>query len=64
MQLINTFLKDYALLEDKEEANELIRKTAHYVLQNEVLYERWFSSPLFWYAGGKETNYVLREVHE
>lgn len=31
MQPIITFLKDHILLEDKEEANELRRKAAHYI---------------------------------
>lgn len=64
MQPIIVFLKDHTILENKEEANKLRRKVAHYVLQDEVLYKKWFSSPLFWCIGGEEASYVLRKVDE
>lgn len=59
-QPIIVFLKDHTILENKEEANKLRRKVA----QDEVLYKKWFSSPLFWCTGGEEASYVLRMVDE
>lgn len=51
-------------MEDKEEAHKLKRRATHYLLQDDVLYKRDFSSSLLRCTGGKEANYVLLEIHE
>lgn len=52
------------LLEDKKEAHKFRRRAAHYMIQDEVLYKRSFSSPLLRCIGGEETYYFLREIYK
>ncbi|XP_022848739.1 uncharacterized protein LOC111371053 [Olea europaea var. sylvestris] len=48
----------------KNEAKKLRRRAAYFILQDDVLYKRGFSSPLLQYVGGEEAMYILREIHE
>lgn len=52
------------LLEDKKEAHKFRHRATHYMIQDEVLYKRSFSSPLLRCIGGEETDYFLREIYK
>ncbi|CAI9782283.1 unnamed protein product [Fraxinus pennsylvanica] len=64
MKPIISDLKDQVLPHQKEEAQKLRRRVAHFILQDNVLYKRGYSLPLLRYIGEEQANYVLREIHE
>ncbi|XP_022871364.1 uncharacterized protein LOC111390538 [Olea europaea var. sylvestris] len=64
MQPIIAYLKEQSLPASRSEARKLRRRVAHFVLQEDVIYKRGFTSPLLQCIGGKEAMYILREIHE
>lgn len=50
--------------DNKKEAYKIRRRSAHFMLVDNVLYKRGFSAPLLRCVGEEEANYVLREIHE
>ena len=64
MTPIVTYLRDGRLSKERDEARKLRIKLAKHVLIDEVLYKRGFSQPYLRCLTLKESNYVLREVHE
>ena len=64
MTPIVTYLKDGRLPKGKDETRKLRIKAAKYVLIDEVLYKKGFFQPYLRCLAPKESNYVLREVHE
>ena len=62
--LIIQYLKDGNLPEDKKKARLLRLKAARYILYDEQLYRRGFSTPLLKYVDLTEQSYILQEVHE
>ncbi|GKV37983.1 hypothetical protein SLEP1_g45941 [Rubroshorea leprosula] len=61
---IVSFLQDGSILEDKQEAMRLRKKTSRYTLVDGVLYKRSFSLPLLRCLNPYEAEYALRDVHE
>ena len=59
-----SYLKNGALLEDKEAVRKLKVQAAQFVLIKDVLYKRGFSRPYLRCLGPEEADYVMREVHE
>ncbi|XP_022880973.1 uncharacterized protein LOC111398284 [Olea europaea var. sylvestris] len=64
MQLILAYLKDQSLPPSKNEPKKLRKRAAHFILQDDVLYRRDFSSPLLRCVGREEAMYILKEIHE
>ncbi|XP_022897539.1 uncharacterized protein LOC111411217 [Olea europaea var. sylvestris] len=64
MQPIMAYLKDQSLPASRSEARKLRRRTAYFVLQEDVLYKRDFASPLLPCVEGEEATYILKEIHE
>ena len=64
MTSIIQYLKDSVLLKDKSKARLLRLKAAWYLLYDEKLYRRGFSTPLLKCVDLKEGNYIFREIHE
>lgn len=64
MQHIVAYLKDQVVLDNKEEAYKLRRRSAHFVFLDDMLYKRGFSSSLIRCVGGKQTTYSLHKIHE
>jgi hypothetical protein len=57
------YLKMGELPSAKEEAREVIRHSAHYVLVGGTLYRRGYSLPLLKCLPNEDADYVLREIH-
>ena len=64
MTPINWYLKDDHLPEDKKQARLLRLKAAIYILYDERLYRRGFSTLLLKRVDLTEGNYILQEIHE
>ena len=64
MTPIIQYLRDGILLKDKNKARLLRLKAARYILYDEKLYRRGFSTPLLKCVHLKEGNYILQEIHE
>ena len=58
------YLKDNCLPEDKKQARLLRLKAARYILYNNRLYRRGFSTPLLKCVNHIERNYILWEIHK
>ena len=59
MTLIIQYLKDDIHPEDKNKARLLKLKAARYIIYDEKLYKRGFSTPLLKCVDLKEGNYIL-----
>ena len=57
------YLKDGILREDKNKARLLKLKTARYIIYDEILYKRGFSTLLLKYVDLEEENYILKVIH-
>ena len=64
MTLIIQYVRDNILLEDKTKARLLKLKVARYIIYDEKLYKRGFSTPLLKCVDLEERNYILWEIHE
>ena len=64
MTLIIQYPRDGVLPEDKNKAKLLKLKATQYILYNEKLYRRGFSTPLLKCVNLEEGNYILQEIHE
>ena len=64
MTPIICYLKEGQLLEDKTEARKIQFRATRFIIIDDVLYRRGHSLPYLRCANMKETNYVLREIHE
>ncbi|XP_073017901.1 uncharacterized protein [Primulina eburnea] len=52
------------LPEDAQEASQIKKRAARFVVINDILYRRSFQGPLLKCISGDESIYVLREIHE
>ncbi|XP_021817133.1 uncharacterized protein LOC110759389 [Prunus avium] len=64
MDPIHAFLASGTLPDDKTKAKTLHRRSARYLLLNQILYRRGHSLPLLRCMTPQQGNYVLREIHE
>ncbi|KAL6288531.1 hypothetical protein ACE6H2_006041 [Prunus campanulata] len=64
MDPILAYLTSGTLPTDKIEAKTLRRRSARYILLNQILYRRGHSLPLLRCMTPQQGNYVLREIHE
>ena len=58
------YLIDGRLLDDPKEASKIRTRSARFTTHRGSLYKRGFFTPILKCIAGKDTNYVLREVHE
>ena len=64
MDPIWDYLVDEILPSDPKEASNLRMRSARFTIHRGTLYKRGFSTPILKCVESKDTNYVLREVHE
>ena len=64
MTLIIRYLKEGWLPEDRNEAQKVQIKAAHFVLIDDALYRRGHSFPYLRCVNKEEANYVLWEIYE
>ncbi|XP_021808608.1 uncharacterized protein LOC110752301 [Prunus avium] len=64
MDPIHAYLASGTLPDDKAEAKTLHRRSARYVLVNQILYRRGHSLPLLRCLTPQQGDYVLQEIHE
>ena len=64
MDPIWDYLIDGLLPDDPKEASKLRTRSAKFTIHNGSLYKRGFFTPILKCITGKDTDYVLREVHE
>ncbi|BFG26055.1 hypothetical protein CerSpe_123290 [Prunus speciosa] len=64
MDPILAYLTSGTLPTDKTEAKTLRRRSARYLILNQILYRRGHSLPLLRCMTLQQGNYVLREIHE
>ncbi|XP_073063934.1 uncharacterized protein [Primulina eburnea] len=58
------YMKDRVLPKDPKKAYMMKRRSLRFILVNGTLYKRSASRPLLKCLGPKQSNYVLREIHE
>ena len=59
-----SYLKNTALLDDKEVVRKLKVQVARFILIRDILYKRGFSHSYLRCLSPEEVDYVMREVHE
>lgn len=64
MTLIIHYLKEGWLLEDRNEAQKIQVRVAHFVIIDDVLYKQGHSFPYLQCANKEEVDYILREIYE
>ena len=64
MEPILDYIIDGRLLDDQKEAAKIRTKSARFTNHKGSLYKRGFFTPILKCITGKDTKYVLREVHE
>ena len=64
MDPIWDYLIDKLLPDDPKEASKLRTKSARFTIHKGSLYKRGFFTPILNCVARKDTDYVLREVHE
>ena len=58
------YLQDGELPENKDDAKRLRMKAARYILYDDKLYRRSFSSPLLLCVDDEKAYYIMKEIHE
>ena len=64
MTPIISFLQDWHLSQDVEEARKIRKRAAKFTVLNDTLYKRGFSMPYLKCADEEEAKYILEEIHE
>ena len=64
MDLIWDYIIDGRLHNDPKEATKIRTRSARFTNHKGSLYKRGFFTPILKFIAGKDTKYVLREVHE
>ena len=64
MDHILDYIIDGLLPDDPKEAAKVRARSARFTNHKGSLYKRGFFTPILKYIVGKDTEYVLREVHE
>ena len=64
MDPIWDYLIEGLLPNDPKEASKLRTRSARFIVHRGSLYKRGFFTPILRCIAGKDTDYVLREVHE
>ena len=64
MDPIWDYIIDRRLLEDPKEASKIRTRSTRFTNQKGILYKRGFFAPILKCIVGKDTDYMLREVHE
>ena len=64
MDPIWNYIIEGRLPDDLKEASKIRTRSARFTNHKGSLYKRGFFTPILKFIAGKDTNYVLREVHE
>ena len=64
MDPIIKYLQNGKLSENKDDAKRLRMKAARYIIYDDKLYRRSFSSPLLLCVDDEQAYYIMEEIHE